>query len=592
MHRIFIKRDVVVRTIVVRRSVMTDSYLYASSRPFNQCISHLKVLLRMNASDSNTISFAKQTLHHYLINENLTIDQRLAIHELVNRYHQLSSKLLSNNTQSIQDYLSFESKLHNKDEQSFNEWIHKVIETIKHSSLSPIELIHPAIIYYTNIKHFNRVEYLYNTLQSCMNSDTPMTLTSRDFGFLICAAIKNNRIEFAEKVFNDAQQKYNIHFTKDELQYILTSYTQVNRIQEAMDLFRKLVKEFNEDPIHLVVYTVLLDQLRKNLKSSDEDTIYTYTLEVIQQLSTETTTIFNHSASYRTYVSVLNALADIGDIKYTEYWFKRLLESGVKYDIRSLNAVVKSMITSNHPLEAESFIHTMKRKYGIGPDVVSFNMLINYYSEKQETSKSLELVHEMYNDFNITPDQISFNSIIQYCDNSEVGHVLKTMMNKYKISLNTIAYNILIKKLCDNGSIDEALVCFQRMKTEKGINSKPDSITIATLVLAHKHDEEMVDKLYMNCVALNLKPNHFLAILLIQYSKLYREYIINRLKKSTSIIKRTHRQYPELYSTLLHVMLNDLEDRETFQFILNSIQRCGITITPKNHQATENHLIF
>ncbi|KAL4583008.1 hypothetical protein LXL04_007572 [Taraxacum kok-saghyz] len=184
----------------------------------------------------------------------------------------------------------------------------------------------------------------------------------------------------------------------------------------------------------------------------------------------------------------------------------RLMKPTV-YDYNSLvNCYLKSENVCLHDLSA---LYTEMNTLGLYPNASTFNTFLKGLNLLGESKNALWVTTEMCN-YAFTPSFTSLSNLLKKCSDSmdleEAITVLDLMMRLFKEASNCLnkmatdacyyptvrTYTTVIKCLCDNGRIQEALSLLSQME-KRGLN--PDIVTY-NIILRALSNQNMVDEIF------------------------------------------------------------------------------------------------
>ncbi|CAN6719985.1 unnamed protein product [Malus baccata var. baccata] len=188
--------------------------------------------------------------------------------------------------------------------------------------------------------------------------------------------------------------------------------------------------------------------------------------------------------SYFSKTALLDMYAKRGSLQTARQIFDEL---GAYRNTITWNAMISAYTRVGDLASARELFDRMPQK-----DVVSWNSMVSGYAQNGQSALALDLFKDMINAADgLKPDEVTMVSVISACGHLgalDIGNWVISIVRKHHIRLSVSGYNSLIFLYSKCGSMEDAKMTFQEMKTR-------DVVSYNTLIAgfaAHGHGMEAV----------------------------------------------------------------------------------------------------
>ncbi|KAK6156246.1 hypothetical protein DH2020_010494 [Rehmannia glutinosa] len=232
-----------------------------------------------------------------------------------------------------------------------------------------------------------------------------------------------------------------------------------NRINEAQELFRKILRE-GMCELSVVTYGTVIDGLCKAGNTA-------MAIELLKS---------NGKREF----SVIDGLCKDRVIDSAVKLFAEMTEKGITPNIVTYNILVCGFCNLGRWREVKMFLKEMM-DCKICPDVRTFSTLIDALCKEGLVDEAKDILHLMM-ERNVVPNVVSYTALMDgYCLQGrmiEARNVFDSMAST-NTAPNINSFNILINGYCKKMKIDDAVHLFREMRL-KGLT--PDIVTYSTLL--------------------------------------------------------------------------------------------------------------
>ncbi|KAK6135965.1 hypothetical protein DH2020_030303 [Rehmannia glutinosa] len=221
-----------------------------------------------------------------------------------------------------------------------------------------------------------------------------------------------------------------------------------NKINEAQELFRKMVRE-GLCKLNVVTYGIVIDGLCK----AGNTAMAIELLRVMEKGSCK--------PNIQIYSTVIDGLCKDGMIDSALKLFAEMTEKGITPDVVTYNILVCGLCNLSRWREVKLLLKEMI-DCKIHPDVVTFNTIIDALCKEGLVDEAEDVLHLMM-ERDVVPDVVSYNALIDgYCLQ---GHMTKARnlfdsMARKNIAPDIWTFNALINGYCKKMKIDDAIHLF------------------------------------------------------------------------------------------------------------------------------------
>ncbi|KAK6139686.1 hypothetical protein DH2020_026574 [Rehmannia glutinosa] len=267
-----------------------------------------------------------------------------------------------------------------------------------------------------------------------------------------------------------------------------------NRINEAQELFRKILRE-GMCELSVVTYGTVIDGLCKAGNTA-------MAIELFRVMEKGSCKPNSHI-----YSTVIDGLCKDGMIDSAVKLFAEMTEKGITPNVVTYTALICGFCNLGRWREVKLLLKEMMH-CKIHPNVMTFNTLIDAFCKEGLMDEAEDVLHLMM-ERNVVPDVVSYSALMDgYCLQgrmTEARNVFDSMASKNIVpSINS--FNILINGYCKKMKINDAIHLFHEMRL-KGL--MPDIVTYTTLLhgLFRVGRCSSALKLFDELQAARLKPN-------------------------------------------------------------------------------------
>ncbi|KAK6145575.1 hypothetical protein DH2020_022395 [Rehmannia glutinosa] len=206
-----------------------------------------------------------------------------------------------------------------------------------------------------------------------------------------------------------------------------------NKINEAQELFRKMVRE-GFCQLNVVTYGIVIDGLCK----AGNTAMAIELLRVMEKGSYSALKLFNEMSEKGitpdnfTYNALISGFCNLSRWREVKMLFKEMIDCNLYPDVVTFSTLVDALCKEGLMDEAEDVLHLMMER-NVVPYVVSYNALMDGYCLQGRVDKARNVFYSMASK-NIAPDIHSFNTLINgYCKKMKIDdamHILREMHRK------------------------------------------------------------------------------------------------------------------------------------------------------------------
>ncbi|KAG5598736.1 hypothetical protein H5410_030106 [Solanum commersonii] len=291
--------------------------------------------------------------------------------------------------------------------------------------------------------------------------------------FILSNVINNfclmNRVECAFSIL-PIYLKNGIPFNVVAFNTLIRGFFAENKVKNAVELFKKLVREKICEPDE-VMYATVMNGLSKGGHTEK-------TLSLLRLMEQENT--FPKPDIF-IYTIVMDALCKDGNFDVAITLLNEMKQRRIHPNIVTYNSLIDGMCKLGQWEKVRNFVSEMAVNLNICPDVCTFNIMIDGLCKEGKVADAEELMKHMVRK-GVEPDIITYNTIMDgYCLCGQLDEAKRTfdiMIDKC-IEHDIISYNILINGYHKKNKLAEAMQLFCEI-SQKGLKS--NIVTYTTIL--------------------------------------------------------------------------------------------------------------
>lgn len=174
-----------------------------------------------------------------------------------------------------------------------------------------------------------------------------------------------------------------------------------------------------------------------------------------------------------------------------EQALKNITSQGITPNISTYNSIISSFSIIHETKECENTFSEII-KAGFKPNVSTYANMISAFSRTRNREKAMEYWSKFTE--NITQDNLAYNLLLrQFCANTDSDSIKEFLDRNLDVKLSFDTANTLIKVFADNGDVDNAERCFQKLKNFN-VDPKESSYLYLLRMYAGLETEESREK--------------------------------------------------------------------------------------------------
>ncbi|KAL7147068.1 hypothetical protein ABFS83_06G083600 [Erythranthe nasuta] len=355
-----------------------------------------------------------------------------------------------------------------------------------------IQHFNQLLSHLVNLKEYSASILLFNDICNLGVSVTEYTMS-----IAINSYCLSNRIDYG---FSVLAMFFKRGCVPDSVTFntLLKGLFRENRISEAQELFRKIVRE-GLCELTVVTYGTVIDGLCK----SGNTAVAIELLRVMEKGSC-------CKPKINVYNMVIDSLCKNRGIESALNLFRETKEKGVAPDVSTYNSLLCALCNLSEWEQVKMLVKEMA-DYKIYQDRVTFTIIIDSLCKEGLVDEAEDVLRIMLQR-NVAPDVVCYSALMDgYCLQGRVDkarNVFDKMPSK-NIAPNVVSFSILINAYCKQmKKINEALHLFRDMQ-RKGF--EPDVAAYNTLLhgLFHGGRYSCAMKLFDELQTVGLKPNFY-----------------------------------------------------------------------------------
>jgi len=244
--------------------------------------------------------------------------------------------------------------------------------------------------------------------------------------------------------------------------------------------------------------------------------------------------------------------------KVWDTWEEMTIVRGISPDEAMYGCVIDACVFNGELNCAKKMFWEMKSKYSFYKNTHTASNLIRGFAQRKDLKQAMALYEETRQD-NVTVNVLAYNILIDCCaraGNMETAFRLFQDMSQSDVAPDLITYSTVIKGFCLNGDLDRGLQIFNIMRL-RGI--QPDAILFNSILdgCARKHMRSLTEEVFADMERSNtiVVSNFTLSILIKMYGR------CNDLEKALEIVERSQRKYrfelnAQVYTCLISACIN------------------------------------
>jgi pentatricopeptide repeat protein len=323
------------------------------------------------------------------------------------------------------------------------------------------------------------------------------------FNCLIEVCVKLGQIEKAENLFKEMKE-INIAPTKITYAIMIKGFGQVYQLDRAFEIFEEMIN--NNIAPNEIIYGVLLNACVRSSNIAKVTQVY----KDIKQRNIEMNVIL--------YTTLIKAYTKVKDLDSALEVYKTMLDdTKVEKNIAVHNAMLDCCVECNKIDKLNEIYEQIKSKAiedenHPQPDLITYSTVIKGYCRAKEMSQVFKIYDFLKTRDDFKLDEVVYNSILDGCAKAgsiENATIIYQDMKTKNIPKSNVTYSILIKLYSNSKQDDKALGLLDEMISNK---IKPGLIVYTCLIqtcLKSKRFERAIE-LFEQMKTQGLIPDHVL----------------------------------------------------------------------------------
>ncbi|GBB86725.1 hypothetical protein RclHR1_13100005 [Rhizophagus clarus] len=280
---------------------------------------------------------------------------------------------------------------------------------------------------------------------------------------------------------------------------LIKSLIKKDEIITAEELFRKLIREYNDD---IEIYNSMMSGYIKYVKEKKFEKSL-YLLEMMQRNKVR--------PNIKSYNLLLNLFGKVKAQDEAEKMFNDLIEIGIEPDESSYHGIILSCARNNDIKKCFHYFNRMIDK-GLNPNIYIYSTLMSACVKSGCAKTAIELYDRMVYTSKIKPNTVILTTLmcawsqLKKSRNDNLDRIFDDI-KKYDVP-DLIAYTTLISAKTKQLKLEEAIQVYQQMLLN---NIKPNVYTYTTLIdaSAKLRNLDTALKLFDDMKKMDILPNQF-----------------------------------------------------------------------------------
>ncbi|GFQ01129.1 pentatricopeptide repeat-containing protein at1g62670 mitochondrial [Phtheirospermum japonicum] len=230
-----------------------------------------------------------------------------------------------------------------------------------------------------------------------------------------------------------------------------------NKINEAQELFRKMVRE-GLCELNVVTYNMLIDGLCK-------DKMIDFALNLFDEMSKK-----GICPDVMTFSSLIDSLCKEGLVDEAEDMLQIMKQQNVNPNVFSYNSLMDGYCLQGRMDEARNVFDSSMASKNLAPNVWSYSILINGYCRKKKIDEAMHMFREMPRK-GVKPNMATYNTILQglfRCGRDSCALKLFDELQADGLKPDFYTYCNMLDGLCRNGQVERASLFLDALERKEG----------------------------------------------------------------------------------------------------------------------------